>query len=135
MKVNGRCHCGDLAFTAEVDPQRVFVCHCSDCQAMSGSAFRVNVHGAAADFRLLQGEPAFYERTAESGRTRVHAFCRRCGSQIYSTGTGENAGAMSIRTGTLAERAALQPSRQIWCRSAHPWTQALAGVPQVERDA
>lgn len=135
MDVNGRCHCGDLVFTAKVDPGRVFICHCSDCQAMSGSAFRVNVHGAAKDFNLLKGEPAFYERTADSGRIRVHAFCRRCGSQIYSTGTDENAAAMSIRTGTLAERGELRPSRQIWCHSAHPWTQEIGRVARVERDA
>jgi hypothetical protein len=134
MKVDGRCHCGDLVFEADIDPGRVTICHCSDCQSMSGSAYRVNVYTEEENFRLLKGEPAFYERTAESGRRRVHAFCRRCGSQIYSAGTGEAASALSVRTGTLAQRAELRPSRQIWCRSAMEWTQDLAGIPRREKD-
>jgi hypothetical protein len=134
MKVDGRCHCGDLVFEADIDPDRVTVCHCSDCQSMSGSAYRVNVYTDEENFHLLKGEPAFYERTAECGRRRVHAFCRRCGSQIYSAGTGEGASALSVRTGTLAQRGQLKPSRQIWCRSAMEWTQDLDGIPRREKD-
>lgn len=134
MKVDGQCHCGDLAFEIEIDPGRVTICHCSDCQSMSGSAYRVNVYADGNDFRLLKGEPAIYERKADSGRTRVHAFCRRCGGQIYSAGTGETANAFSIRTGTLRQRDRLQPSRQIWCRSAMEWAQDISGIPRREKD-
>lgn len=134
MKVDGRCHCGDLAFEAEIDPGRVTICHCSDCQSMSGSAYRVNVYTDESDFRLIRGEPAFYERTAESGRRRTHAFCRRCGAQIYSAGMDGEGRALSVRTGTLSQRAQLKPSRQIWCRSAMEWTQDLSDVPRREKD-
>lgn len=133
MKVDGRCHCGDIAFEAEIDPERVTICHCSDCQRLSGSAYRVNVYADAAKFRFTRGEPAFYERTAESGRQRRHAFCPRCGAEFYSTGTaGEPARALSLRTGTIAQRGELKPARQIWCRSAMGWTQDLDGIPQHE---
>ena len=43
MKVDGRCHCGFLSYVAEVDPEQVEICHCTDCQTLSGSAFRVVV--------------------------------------------------------------------------------------------
>ena len=43
MKVEGRCHCGNLKYIAEVDPEKVEVCHCTDCQTLSGSAFRTVV--------------------------------------------------------------------------------------------
>ena len=32
MKVGGQCHCGQIAYTAEVDPAKVTICHCVDCQ-------------------------------------------------------------------------------------------------------
>src|SRR5438034_11274106 len=56
MKVTGRCHCGQITFAAEVDASRVRVCHCSDCQALSGSAFRTNVPVLAGTFALRTGE-------------------------------------------------------------------------------
>lgn len=40
MKIDGACHCGDIRFEAEVDPGKVLICHCSDCQTLSGSAYR-----------------------------------------------------------------------------------------------
>ena len=43
MKVSGRCYCGQISFEAEIEPDKVRVCHCTDCQTLSGSAFRTNV--------------------------------------------------------------------------------------------
>ena len=82
MKVNGSCHCGRIAYEAELDPARVGVCHCSDCQALSGSAFTVYAQVQREAFRLLRGEPKIYVKTAESGnrraqlRPQVQLWCR-----------------------------------------------------------
>ena len=43
MKVEGACLCGYIAIEGEVDPDKVTVCHCTDCQTSSGSAFRVSI--------------------------------------------------------------------------------------------
>jgi hypothetical protein len=40
MKIDGRCRCGNITFAAEVDPATVVICYCTDCQTLSGSAFR-----------------------------------------------------------------------------------------------
>jgi hypothetical protein len=40
MKIDGHCHCGEITFEAEVDPDALNICHCTDCQTLSGSAFR-----------------------------------------------------------------------------------------------
>ena len=32
MKVQGRCHCGEITYEAEVEPGSVNVCHCRDCR-------------------------------------------------------------------------------------------------------
>jgi hypothetical protein len=40
MKIDGSCHCDRISFEAEVDPATVVICHCTDCQTLSGSAFR-----------------------------------------------------------------------------------------------
>jgi hypothetical protein len=49
------------------DPEKTTVCHCTDCQVGTGSAFRVNVPVPGATFRIT-GQPATYlKTTAESG--------------------------------------------------------------------
>ena len=40
MKIDGACHCGDITYEADIDPENVVICHCTDCQTLSGSAFR-----------------------------------------------------------------------------------------------
>ena len=43
MKVTGACHCGAITIEGEADPEKVNICHCTDCQTGTGSAFRVSV--------------------------------------------------------------------------------------------
>ena len=83
MRLNGRCHCGYLSFEAEADPAQVAICHCTDCQTSTGSAFRVNIPAPAASFKMLSGQPtAYVKTTAESGNPRVQAFCPKCGTPM-----------------------------------------------------
>src|SRR5207237_2195790 len=103
MKVQGRCHCGAITYEAEVEPGTVNVCHCLDCQTMTGSAFRANIAAPAERFRILTGEPRQYIKVAESGARRVHAFCERCGSPGYSCAS-ENPRPYSLRVGALSQR-------------------------------
>jgi hypothetical protein len=127
VKVTGACHCGQIRFEAEIDPDRVRLCHCADCQALSGSAFRIVAPTREADFRLLQGSPKQYVKTAESGAPRVQAFCPECGTAVYATSAGGSDRTFGIRVGTLAERAHLVPKRQYWCQSRLPWIPDLPG--------
>jgi hypothetical protein len=133
MKVTGRCHCGKISFEAEIDPGAVRICHCTDCQTLSGSAFRINVGSLPGTFALKTGTPKVYIKTAESGNQRAHGFCADCGTPLWATSPGPNPPSYGLRVGTLDCRADLKPSRQGWCRSALPWSIDLSGVPQFER--
>lgn len=132
MQVHGKCHCGRVSYVAEIDPQDVSICHCSDCQMMTGSAYRVSVRAPEATFRLLGALPKTYIKTAESGTKRAHAFCPDCGTPAYSSAV-ENPPTYSLRVGCLEERAQLPPRKQIWCRSAVPWSSDLTQIPKVDR--
>jgi hypothetical protein len=133
MKVTGRCHCGQISFEAEIDPAQVRICHCTDCQTLSGSAFRVNVSALPGSFALKSGTPKIYTKTADSGNKRVHAFCPDCGTPIYATSPDPDPKSYGLRVGTLDCRAELRPTRQGWCRSALPWSIDLRDVEQRER--
>jgi hypothetical protein len=58
MKVEGACHCGAITYQAEVEPDGVEICHCTDCQTLTGTAYRVSVTTPAASLRLLSGRPS-----------------------------------------------------------------------------
>jgi hypothetical protein len=85
MKIDGGCHCGYITYVAEIDPDKVGICHCTDCQTLSGSAFRVSVPAAREAFSLRGGEPKIYVKTAESGAKRAQGFCPECGTPIYAS--------------------------------------------------
>jgi hypothetical protein len=133
MKINGACHCGAITYEAEVDPAGVRLCHCTDCQTLSGSAFRVTVSAADGSFTLLSGEPTIYLKTAESGAKRAHAFCGVCGTPVYATSAGAGPKKYGLRVGTIRQRAALRPSRQYWCRSALDWAMDVRALSRHER--
>jgi hypothetical protein len=132
MKVHGRCHCGLITYDAEVDPARVTACHCTDCQMLAGSAYRVSLPAPREAFVLRTGQPKTYVETAASGAKRIHAFCAECGTPVYSSAITDPP-AYSLRVGCLDERALLPPHKQIWCQSALPWSMDLREVTRVER--
>ncbi len=133
MHVHGRCHCGNIAYEAKVDPARVSICNCTDCQMLTGSAYRVSLPVPREDFRLLRGTPHGYTKIGTSGARRVHTFCPDCGTPVYSCAAGEDPPAFSLRIGCLDERADLPPQRQIWCDSAVSWSRDVREVPGLGR--
>ena len=135
MKVQGACHCGRIRYEAEVDPEKVALCNCTDCQVLSGTAYRVSATVPAASFRLLAGTPKVYVKTAESGTRRRQSFCEHCGTPIASSADSDRPPAYSLRIGPLAQRALLPPRRRQWCRSALDWSQDLSALPAVEGQA
>ncbi len=131
MKVQGRCHCGQISYEAEVDPGEVSACHCRDCQMLSGTAYRVSVRAPIGTFRMLSGQPKRYIKTAESGARRAHWFCSDCGSPVYASAP-ENPPTYSLRVGCLEQRDQLPPQIQIWCRSSLPWSEDLSRIPKLD---
>jgi hypothetical protein len=132
MKVDGRCHCGEIRYEAQIDADKVSVCHCTDCQTLTGTVFRVSVPAQAADLEFLQGSPKIYVKTAESGNKRAQGFCATCGTPIYSA-DAHNPQVYALRVGTMSQRAALPAKLQIWCRSALPWASDIRGLERKDR--
>ena len=134
MQIQGGCHCGYITYEADIDPDMVRICHCTDCQNLTGSAYRVNVNTPKSHFKLLTGKPKLYVKTAESGTKRAHGFCPECGTPIYSTANVADPESYGLRVGTIRERAQLPPKKMGWCRSALDWSMNLESLPQSPRN-
>jgi hypothetical protein len=131
MKIDGRCHCGNITFEAEADPDRVTICHCTDCQNLTGSAFRVSVYVPAEHFVLTGGPLKSYIRAPENKPKRRLAFCGDCGTPIYGC-QADNPQFYGLRLGTITQREALPPKRQNWRRSALSWVDEVGALPMNE---
>jgi hypothetical protein len=129
MEIDGQCHCGGVAYWAVIDPDQVSICHCADCQTLTGSAFRVTVLTPRENLHLLRGAPKLYVKVADNGKKRLQYFCPDCGSPLFTTGEGADANQWGIRWGGIRQRGELAPKRQIWRKSALPWIDDISGLP------
>jgi hypothetical protein len=128
MRIDGGCHCGFITYEGEADPEKAAICHCTDCQKLSGSAFRTVVPVADKDFRMTGGAPTIYVKVGDSGNKRQQAFCPKCGSPIFSAPPEPGAKNYFIRVGTISQRDQFVPRSQVWARSKQRW---LGDVPSV----
>jgi hypothetical protein len=127
MHIDGACHCGAVSFTADVEPSRVMVCHCTDCQVLSGAPFRAVVV-APIESLQVKGSTKSYIKVAQSGNRRAQVFCPECGTPLWATAP-ENATSVVVRLGCVKQRAQFTPATQIWQHSALPWVESLASIP------
>jgi hypothetical protein len=131
VRIDGGCYCGRITYEADIDPEKVGVCHCTDCQTLSGSAFVAYVQVPKEAFRL-RGEPKIYVKTAESGGRRAQAFCPECGTRLYATAE-KDPQVFNLRVGTVRQRASLTPRVQVWCRSALPWVMDIGSIKKYAK--
>jgi hypothetical protein len=127
MRIDGACHCGAVSFTADVDENRAMVCHCTDCQVLSGAPYRAVV-AARIESLAVTGQTKSYIKVAQSGNRRAQVFCPECGTPLWATAP-ENPTAVIIRLGCVKQRAQFTPAVQIWEQSALPWVSRLARIP------
>lgn len=132
MKVDGNCLCGHIKYEAEIDPSMVAICHCTDCQTHSGTAYGIVVGVMDHQFRLLHGALKVYEKTADSGTIRALAFCPECGTRIHATTPGDSSKFFGLRVGTIRQRDQLKPTVQAWSGSALDWVHDLSAIPRSE---
>jgi hypothetical protein len=131
MKIDGGCYCGEIRYEAEIDPEKVVLCNCTDCQTMSGGTCHVNVLVAESDFQLVSGTLAEYIKTSQSGNQRVMGFCGACSTQIYAV-NADGPRVFGVRVPTSRQREQLVPKQQVWHRSQPSWLGNLDAIPATE---
>jgi hypothetical protein len=118
--LSGGCACKDIRYECTEQPIVEFICHCRDCQRVTGSAFAPGMFLAADKFRYLKSKPAFYEVVGGSGRIIQRGFCRICGSFI-SAHWPTNPQVLIVSPISLDDPSPFQPTAEIWLSRAQPW--------------
>jgi hypothetical protein len=121
--ITGGCLCGRIRYTITGEPERSYLCHCRNCQRYTGSAFETVIRFLTASVGV-RGELKTYDDTGDTGQKVRRRFCPNCGSGVIAEADALP-GITIVLVGTLDDPAVFQPTLEIYCNSAQPWT--LAG--------
>jgi hypothetical protein len=120
-QIAGGCLCGKVRYSASGDPVFVGVCHCTDCQKFTGSAFAIVV-AVPKTALTVEGTLTAFRKTGDTGKGTERSFCPACGSSV--TDSAEvMPDIVMLEAGTLDDPSWVTPAMQIFCDSAQPWVQ------------
>jgi catechol 2,3-dioxygenase-like lactoylglutathione lyase family enzyme len=128
--ISGRCQCRAIRY--EVEDAFVYAsnCHCSNCRAATGSAFKPFAGIERDKLRVVAGG----DRLMVVGDEGLNdTRCEACGSLLYSVvRDGEY---VHVALGSLLEAPALPPTKHIFVGSKAPWFAITDDLPQFEEHA
>ena len=119
--ISGRCLCGEVRFETTNEPVLQLMCHCTDCQTISGAAAYAAYVVPINTLKVVQGETAHFSVHADSGRINSRHFCPKCGSRVWAI--LEEMGMASVNGLALDDRAHFKPAANHMPGSAPNWCQ------------
>jgi hypothetical protein len=126
-QIVGGCLCGNVRYSASVEPAFIGLCHCRNCQKESGSAFAIVV-GIPQTALSVQGNLKTFQDKGDSGKAMFRRFCPDCGSTVMDEAEAMP-GVIMVHVGTLDDPSWVKPTMQIYYDSAQHWVQ-LGGEMQ-----
>jgi hypothetical protein len=126
--LEGRCLCGDVAWTLTGPIEFLSHCHCGRCRKAHGTAFSSAVMAPADGVRFLRGRERIV--AYESAPGNVRPFCDRCGSVVPS-GLEWN-GLTPVPIGALDDDPGVRPIAHIFVASKAPWFEITDAVPRFD---
>jgi hypothetical protein len=125
-ELKGSCLCGNVRYAVDAEPALVAVCHCSDCQKFSGSAFGFLVAVPEAQLEI-RGVTKSYAKLGDSGQQIVRRFCPDCGSGISEEAVTQP-GLVLLNGGTLDDSSRVTPTIEAYCDREMHWAKLDASM-------
>lgn len=125
----GQCQCGAVHYRVQGSSQTAFVCHCTECQRQSASAFGMALWVQDAQVQLSGPALQEWTRTTPSGKSMTARFCPVCGTRLFHQVALPGA-PLSIKPGSLHNSRALRPVAHIWTASKQDWVRLEPEVLQ-----
>ena len=125
--LRGRCACKAVAYEVSDEFVEAYNCHCSNCRASTGSAFKPWGEIDPETFRVTKGAESMIVQGDLDGH---HAKrCGECFSLLYWTGYQ---GKIRIPYGTLIDEPTLKPTAHIYVGSKASWHEILDDLPRYD---
>lgn len=127
----GGCLCGAVRFIVSTAPAVEGVCHCGDCQKVSGATHQTQL-AVPAEGVEITGETRAYMRPGDSGNIVTRHFCLCCGSPTHSTNAGMP-GMVFLRATHLDDPEAFAPAMEVYTASRPSWGGRFATPVSFEK--
>jgi hypothetical protein len=123
--LRGRCACNAVAYEVPDEFVSAYNCHCSNCRALTGSAFLPWGDIEREKLTVTKGaESLLVDGDHESAQAMR---CGKCFSLLYWT---PRDGYFRVPYGTLIDEPTLKPTGHMFVGSKAPWYEILDDLPQ-----
>jgi len=125
--LQGECGCGAVHYEVADEFRYSANCHCSQCRAATGSAFKAFAGIERDKLTVTEGDDqlmVFGEENLNDTR------CAKCGSLLYSV--VREGGWVHVAMGSLVDDPTIRPSDHIYVGSKAPWFEITDDLPQNE---
>jgi len=124
---DGGCQCGRIRYSARVEPERAYACHCKMCRKATGGAWIAFI-GVRKEDVTWETEPDWFASSPIASRP----FCSHCGTPLgFAFPDSEK---MDLTVGSFDDATGFRPAHNYATESMlDPWID-LRGLPGYRSD-
>jgi hypothetical protein len=127
-EMTGGCACGRVRYSARIDSDDAYLCHCRMCRRATGSVSIAFTNLKKADI-AWDGEPDWYASSPIARRP----YCRECGTSLgFEYPDGAN---MDLTIGSFDDPSRFRPKSHFGAESIHRFWLDTEGLPETRSDA
>jgi hypothetical protein len=126
----GKCRCGAVRYEVRDAFLYAANCHCSECRAATGSAFKAFAGIEREKLTIIEG----VDDIAVFGEDDLNdTRCRACGSFLFSV--VRDGAFVHVALGSLVDAPTIRPTNHIFVGSKAPWFEITDDLPQFDEYA
>jgi hypothetical protein len=125
--LHGRCECRAVRYRVADAFLYAANCHCSNCRAGTGSAFKPFAGIERDELEIVEGADTLL---VWGDDRENHTRCGICGSLLYSV--VRDGAYVHVAMGSLVDEPSIRPTEHIFVGSKAPWFEITDALPQSE---
>ena len=125
--IEGKCHCGDVTWQAELPADMVLNCYCNICRSLSGADYSSWVIFADEKFKLLTGKDKIVSYAATE--SFIKHFCSRCAASIFLVNNAKFPGFTYVARGNITTDIDLKIQMQVFTDDKAAWIEPDPDLP------
>ena len=127
-EMKGGCACGRVRYTARIDDDEAYLCHCRMCQRSSGAISLAFKNVKQADV-AWESQPDWYESSPIAHRP----FCRECGTSLGFAFRKDSKN-MDLTVASFDDPSRFRPMHHFGAESMHRAWINTEGLPEYRTD-
>ncbi|KAJ4137891.1 hypothetical protein NW754_001536 [Fusarium falciforme] len=131
--VSGSCVCKKITYTYTGEPTTKAICHCRECQKLTGTAFTYNFLVPRENFKWTSGSPKSNSFVQESGAEIDYHFCPDCATILAKESEADMFKSFyCVPAGTIdGNDIQKKPDVEFWTSRKPEWINPIEGVEQM----